>query len=135
MKTKIKLLVADSNRELCLQMKSFFENEINKAAQDPEVTITVETIGVRPCANLSDVSVLNEMVDRTKLICEKNSGLECRLTSGSTDANLPMSMGIPAVCAGTYMGGGMHTREEFLELESIPVGLEITAEIILDYFY
>ena len=124
-----------SDSHVCLEkMKSFFEREIEKAKEDSESQITVETIGVRPCGNLNDTAELEEMVQRTKAICEKHSGLTCRLTSGSTDANVPMSLGIPAICVGTYMGGGMHTREEYLEVNSIPVGLNITAEVILDFF-
>jgi acetylornithine deacetylase/succinyl-diaminopimelate desuccinylase-like protein len=45
-----------------------------------------------------------------------------------------MSMGIPAVCVGSYQGGGAHTLEEWIEIDSIPVGLRITARLILDYF-
>ncbi len=124
-----------SDSHVCLEkMKAFFERRIEEAKKDREANIAVETIGIRPCGNLADASVLEEMVQRTKNICEKHSGLTCRLTSGSTDANLPMSLGIPAICVGTYMGGGMHTREEYLEIDSIPVGLDITAEVILDYF-
>ncbi len=124
-----------SDSHICLEkMKAFFEREIECAGSSEETKISVETIGIRPCGNLTDTSVLEEMVQRTKSICEKHSGLECRLTSGSTDANLPMSLGIPAICVGTYMGGGMHTREEYLEIDSVPVGLGITAEVILDYF-
>lgn len=124
-----------SDSYVCLErMKNFFESEIEKAKEDREVNIVVETIGIRPCGNLTDTSVLEEMVQGTKSICEKQSGLVCRLTSGSTDANLPMSLGVPAICVGTYMGGGMHTREEYLEIDSIPVGLEITSEVILNYF-
>lgn len=124
-----------SDSHICLEkMKSFFENEIEKAKRDKEANIVVETIGVRPCGNLKDTTELEQMIERTKAICEKETGLTCRLTSGSTDANIPMSLGIPAICVGTYMGGGMHTREEYLEIESIPAGLAITAAVILDYF-
>ena len=38
------------------------------------------------------------------------------------------------ICAGTYLGGGAHTREEWVEKASIPVGVEIIADIMLTYF-
>ena len=124
-----------SDSVTCLsEMKKFFEAAIGQARQDKDVKITVESIGIRPCEDLKDHSLLNKMILSAKEICEENSGLQCRLTSGSTDANVPMSMGIPAVCVGTYQGGGMHTREEYLEIDSIPVGLNITREIIMSYF-
>ena len=119
----------------CLQMmKAFFEREVALARQDREVTVSVETLGIRPCGNLPDKTELETMINRVRTICEKHTGLACRLTSGSTDANMPMSMGIPAICVGTYLGGGMHTREEYMEISSIPVGLNITRDVILEYF-
>lgn len=119
----------------CLaKMKAFFEETVAKAQEDPETKITVEVIGIRPCGEEVDEGIFNEMVKSTKAICEKHTGIPCALRSGSTDANIPMSLGIPSICVGTYMGGGAHTREEYLEIASVPVGLKITAEIILQYF-
>ena len=119
----------------CLEkMQAFFEETVAKAKEDPETKITVEVIGIRPCGEEVDEGIFDEMVESTKAICEKHTGILCALKSGSTDANIPMSLGIPSVCVGTYMGGGVHTREEYLEIASVPVGLKITAEIILQYF-
>ena len=119
----------------CLEkMQAFFEETVAKAKEDPETKITVEVLGIRPCGQEVDEDIFDEMVESTKAICEKHTGIPCALKSGSTDANIPMSLGIPSVCVGTYMGGGVHTREEYLEIASVPVGLKITAEIILQYF-
>lgn len=55
--------------------------------------------------------------------------------TASTDCNIPLSMGIPAVCIGVYEGGGSHTREEWLNKAFLKRGLEIairTAERITD---
>ena len=32
------------------------------------------------------------------------------------------------------LGGGSHTREEYVNIKSISVGMRIAAELILDYF-
>ena len=45
--------------------------------------------------------------------------------TGSTDCNIPLSRGIPAVCIGTCIGKGEHTREEYIRLDSLRNGLEI----------
>ena len=120
----------------CLEkMKAFFEETIAKAQEDPEAQIKVEVIGIRPCGEEVDQKIFDEMLQNAKHICEKHSGIPCKLDSGSTDANIPMSLGVPALCIGNYMGGGMHTREEYVELASIPVGMKITAEIILQHFH
>ncbi len=121
------------SRECLAEMQAFFESEIERTKADGEVKITVETIGVRPCSGEVDENKLCEMTQKAKDICQKYSGMECMVKSASTDCNIPMSMGIPAVCVGVYLGGGTHTREEYLEIESIPVGLKIAAELILGY--
>lgn len=124
-----------SDTYTCLEkMKAFFEETVEKAKQDKEVKITVEVIGIRPCGAEVDETIFNEMMENAKAVCEKYTGMPCALKSGSTDANIPMSLGIPSICVGSYMGGGAHTREEYLEIASVPVGLKITAEIILQYF-
>ena len=41
-------------------------------------------------------------------------GVEPRLVASSTDANLPMSLGIPAITLGAGgKGGGIHTLDEW----------------------
>lgn len=118
----------------CLEkMQEFFRETVEEAQRDPEVKITVETIGIRPCGAEVDREIFDGMVENAKAVCEKHTGISCREDSGSTDANIPMSLGVPAICVGSYMGGGAHTREEYLEIDSLRIGLKITAEIILQY--
>jgi tripeptide aminopeptidase len=51
-------------------------------------------------------------------------GLQPELGAASTDAALPASRGIPAMAMGTYRGQGVHTLEEYIELESLVSGLK-----------
>ena len=74
------------------------------------------------------------MIDEAVAISQKHSGIPCACVSGSTDCNIPMSLGVPAICVGSYLGNGAHTREEKVRIDSIPVGLKIAAELILSYF-
>jgi len=53
----------------------------------------------------------------------KAQGLEAVLTSGSTDANIPLSRGIPAVVVGMTAGGGAHTLNEYIDVAPIEKGL------------
>jgi acetylornithine deacetylase/succinyl-diaminopimelate desuccinylase-like protein len=39
-------------------------------------------------------------------------------------------MGIPAICVGAYAGGGAHTREEYVEIDSLPIGMDIAIRVI-----
>ena len=119
----------------CLKkMQEYFECALEKAKKEKKAEITVDLIGVRPCGGNVDLDKLEEMSIGAKATCERYSGIKCQYNSGSTDANIPMSIGIPAVCVGVYMGKGVHTREETAEIDSIPIGLKIAAEIILGYF-
>jgi di/tripeptidase len=54
----------------------------------------------------------------------REQGLEAALTSGSTDANVPLSRGIPALVLGVTKGGGAHTMQEYILTEPVRQGLE-----------
>ena len=119
----------------CLEiMKNTFEEKINKANQASDAEFKVNILGIRPCSGEVDNEKLTAMSERVIEIQKKHSDLNVVANSGSTDCNIPMSLGVPAVCCGTYIGDGAHTREERILIESIPVGLKITAEIILGLF-
>ena len=119
----------------CLeQMRQFFEKTIDEAKSEAKAEITVETIGIRPCGGNVDEAKLADMTATVKAICEKYTGLECNPHSASTDCNIPMSLGVPAVCVGNCISYGSHTREEKLLIASLKLGLEITADIMLRYF-
>ena len=51
----------------------------------------------------------------------------------STDSNVPLSLGIPANTIGTVLGGLAHTREEWVDLSSLPMGLKIALSTVLQY--
>ncbi|HLY22091.1 MAG TPA: M20/M25/M40 family metallo-hydrolase [bacterium] len=55
-------------------------------------------------------------------------GVEPRLTAASTDANIPLALGIPAVSAGVSSGGNTHAPGEWLEIESLRPGIHALAE-------
>jgi di/tripeptidase len=116
-------------------MTERFEEAIDRANKEERATFTVRTVGVRPCGSDDVPRELHEkMIARTIEICKKHSGIDCVRRSGSTDCNSPMSMGVPAICLGCYMGGGAHTREEFVEIDSVEIGRRIAAELILGYY-
>jgi len=43
-------------------------------------------------------------------------------------------MGIPAVCVGVCEATGVHTREEEIKLESLPVGARLCMDVMRYYF-
>lgn len=124
-----------SNDSQCLEsMKQSFETVIADMKKENVADIEVKVVGIRPCADNVDAEKVAAMTAKAIAICEKYTGLPCKEKMGSTDCNIPMSQGVPAVCVGLYMGGGAHTREEYAEIESMRAGQKIAAELILEYF-
>ena len=125
-----------SNDAQCLAyMKDFFDRTVEEFRKTTDAEISVEVVGERPCGDVKDKAVHQEMIRRVQEVCIKQAGLQaCPEFSGSTDANIPMSLGIPALCAGLLSGGGAHTVGEWVYKNSLPIGMRIGAEIILDYF-
>jgi acetylornithine deacetylase/succinyl-diaminopimelate desuccinylase-like protein len=52
------------------------------------------------------------------------------LTVGSTDANIPLSLGIPAVVMGISTGGGAHTLNEYIDTDPIGKGLDALVSFV-----
>ena len=120
--------------ECLAEMKAIFEEKIAAANESDKAQFSVKTVGIRPCADGVDQDHLNAMTEKVIRICEKHSGIPCLPKSSSTDCNSAASVGIPAICVGAYLGGGAHTIEEYVNIKSLEVGMNIAAELILDYF-
>ena len=86
--------------------------------------LTIELIGDRPAAALAeDAPILQSL-----LAVDRHLGLRTELRLGSTDANLPLSLGIPALAvAAGGTGGGIHTLDEWYD----PTGREMALRRIL----
>lgn len=96
--------------------------------------VDVQIVGERPCMKDVDMDIMEKMTQLCISVQKKHSGCVVETVSSSTDCNIPHSMGIPAICVGAYKGGGVHTREEWVEKASIPKGFEIVKDIVLHYF-
>ena len=90
----------------------------------PSATLEIELIGNRPAAVLPSGSPLLHTLHAV----DRHLGLRSEIRIGSTDANLPLSLGIPAVALGTGgAGGGIHTLGEWYD----PTGRETALRRIL----
>ena len=95
------------------------------------VQIETEVVGDRPCGlDVDNVFLAERAADAVRA----HYGFVPQHGCGSTDCNIPLSMGIPAICPGCIMGAGAHTREEYVEVESLLPGLKVAAELILHHF-
>lgn len=125
--------IAQSAKMLCEYRSDSFEclnimqkkfEEIFENAKNEKVTVNVNKIGDRPCGNISDEKV-QQMIDICVPIMEEVTGKEARIGKGSTDCNIPLSLGVSAVCIGVNIHRGTHTREEWVEKATLIPGLEI----------
>lgn len=116
------------NVEALAVMQGKFE-EIFAAARTEGVEVCVTKIGERPCAKGLDENKQEALASTCRKIIEQVTGMTVTDKSASTDCNIPLSKGIEAVCIGVYRGAGSHTREEWMEKESLKPGLEIALHI------
>ena len=119
-----------SDNEDCLTiMKERFEG-IFENAKERGVFVSVRQVGNRPCMGKVDKAEIARLADLCGAIIEGATGQRVSRHSSSTDCNIPLSLGIPAICVGVYRGGGAHTREEWIEKASLPIGLEVGIKMI-----
>lgn len=84
------------------------------------VDITLETIGDRPAGRIGRRTPLV----RAAVAALQEVGQETiEFTAGSTDANIPLSRGYPAVCIGVTRAANTHRPDEYMEIEPIPRGV------------
>lgn len=87
---------------------------------DRRITFSIDKIGDRPAAELRADSPLLE----TLRAVDRHLGLRTDLRLGSTDANIPLSLGVPAISLGAGGdGGGAHTRAEWYSAVNRELGL------------
>lgn len=98
-------------------------NERAKAAGKLDrglLTFAIDRIGDRPAAQLAADSPLLE----TLRAVDRHLGLGTEQRLGSTDANIPLSLGVPALSMGAGgEGGGAHTLAEWYSAREREVGL------------
>ena len=82
----------------------------NQRQTGGRVTVKTREIGSRPAATLPDQAPILQYVRAV----DAHLGIRSHLDCSSTDANLPLSMGIPAIAIGAGgLGGGAHTSGEW----------------------
>lgn len=89
-------------------------------ANKPGVKVDAEIIGQRPAGEIS----ANHPLVLLARDCLRGQGLEAGLISGSTDANIPLSKGYPAIVLGITTGGSAHTTHEYVNTAPVAKGME-----------
>lgn len=126
--TSVNTLAADAWFELDLRSEDAHTlnvlveqaEKLIAAANRPGVTVEAKVTSQRPSGEISPEHGLV----RLAVSCLREVGIEGNLTAGSTDANIPLSRGIPAVVLGVTSGGGAHSKREYIYTEPIEQGME-----------
>jgi di/tripeptidase len=113
----------------CLrQMQARFEG-IFEAARARGVQLQVDKVGDRPCADIG--AQQERFADAVVPVIERCIGQAVTRSSASTDCNVPLSLGIPALCIGIARYAGMHTRQEWVDKASMRTGLHTAIAVAL----
>jgi tripeptide aminopeptidase len=93
-------------------------------SSDPRIEISYRSLGDRPGGELRDDAPLLEAIRQA----DRHLNNQSRLERSSTDANIPLSLGIPAIAlGGGGRSGGAHSPAEWYD----PTGRELGLKRIL----
>ena len=93
----------------------------NQRATGGKVSTKMREIGARPAAALPE----NAAILRYIRTVDAHLGIRSHLDTSSTDANVPLAMGIPALAIGAGgLGGGAHTSQEWFRADGRDLGLK-----------
>ena len=105
--------------------------QIVRSAEKPGVKVMLEMIGQRPAGKLAAthplVRIAKRALSHRKM---QEHGIRPNMTIGSTDANIPLSRGYPAVTIGLSSGFGAHTTNEYIHIQPLFLGLEQLVEVV-----
>jgi len=89
-------------------------------ASSSPVRFSIRKIGDRPAASLTENSRILELLRAV----DRHLGIRTEIRTASTDANIPLSLGIDALSIGAGGdGGGVHTYAEWYDSRDREVGL------------
>lgn len=124
-----------SDSRVCLERMKRMFFAVVEAYRAMGIEVLVEQVGDRPCTRDVDPAAEQALTQRAAAAMLRQLGETARPHSGSTDCNIPLSVGIPAIAIGGCSGEGVHTREEYLELDSLETGCRFVLDFLLDTLY
>lgn len=86
------------------------------------VTFSVETIGDRPAGQIPESHPL--MQAASAILAQLGIPERVDVRISSTDANIPLSRGIPSVCIGLTEGGDAHRLSEWIDPKPLAKGIQ-----------
>lgn len=123
-----------SASQKCLkEMEENFEAVIRKWRKKGH-EIFVEVLGIRPGNGPVDEEKLEALTRANVAVIQSCIQEAVSTEASSTDANIPLSEGVPANTLGTVRGDLAHTREEWIETGSMREGMLVALKVLGRYF-
>jgi acetylornithine deacetylase/succinyl-diaminopimelate desuccinylase-like protein len=91
------------------------------------VRTSIEVLGERPAG----VVPLGSRIVQVATSALSALGVNAICDASSTDANIPISRGVPAVCLGLTAGGNVHRIDEYIDIGQVPQGMAQLAVVAL----
>ena len=120
---------SDQLARLEIELRRATEKAVDRANARPylerskpaALRFVIEQIGDRPAGRLPQDAPILE----TLRAVDRHLGLKTQLRLASTDANIPLSLGVPALSLGAGGdGGGIHTRSEWFDASDRELALK-----------
>ncbi len=102
------------------EMVHALERLVDQGNMQPGVHVNMKKIGDRPAGELARGSKAVRLAGEALKVVGWE---QVMYMAGSTDANIPLSLGLPAVCIGLATSGNTHRLDEFLDPTFVPQGL------------
>lgn len=119
------------------RLDAFFRRAVREAADDenagrragdPPLELDLKLIGERPSGETPPDSPIVRLAEEAT----RSLGYRFRLDRSSTDSNIPISLGIPAITLGAGgASGNSHTLDEWFDTRSRDIGLKRALLVIL----
>jgi len=99
---------------------------VAEAARLAGVEAGIQPLGSRPAGRTASERLL-----RAAREAVREAGLPIQERAASTDAAAAVPYGVPAIAVGAYRGGGAHTEEEWVEPDSLALGLRVLSGLLV----
>ncbi len=97
---------------------------VAKRQQVPNIAIEMEEIGARPAGGIPDQHPLVRIALHSLTEAGYTGDSDKIMRAASTDANVPLSLGIPTICIGLTVGHHAHRLDEYIEIPPLAQGLQ-----------
>ena len=94
------------------------------------IEVSAELRGERPASAEGRSEALERMTAESFALIAALTGQEPDCSPASTDANIPLSLGIPANTIGAVRGALLHTRDEWVDAASVEEGLAVVMALM-----